>query len=241
MKSKKHEIEYDEIFEEDKKTIEDYEKKEKKDRRDKIILIIIIIILLLLHFLCCKIGKIGYKDGISTSTTPDGSNNSENSNEITNNIDSEYKDAIIDVIEVANGDIKNIKGAELDIFKNEKFGGRKIIAPGSKGIYKFCVKNVTDNNITYDISFFDKMTNPINMKYKLKIDNIYIRGNQEKYVNIKNLNVDDVIVVKDSINVFTLEWYWEDSDKADTFVGSQKENQYYTLDLNIAAEVYEEK
>ena len=100
---------------------------------------------------------------------------------------------------------------------------------------------MTDTNITYDIKFTDEMNHFINMKYRLKIDNVYIRGNNDTYVSIDALNVGDIIVLKDSINVFTLEWYWEDDDKNDTIVGSQKDNEYYTLNLEIGASEYIEQ
>lgn len=225
-------------LQEDEELLEEYEKKQKRDRRDKIILIIIIIILLLLHFLCYKLGKIGYRDNISTSTIPGGTDSSSNKDDSTEK-DSNSEN-IIEVIEIVNGDIGVVKDAQLNIFKNIKFDNQKIIAPGSNGIYKFAVKNLTGQNITYDINFLDAMTNPINMKYKLKIDNVYIRGNQNNYMNLSTLDTEDVIVVKDSINVFTLEWYWEHDDVKDTFVGSQKTDQYYTLNLKIAAEMYNE-
>ena len=80
------------------------------------------------------------------------------------------------------------------------------------------------------------MTNPINMKYKLKIDNIYIRGNEDEYVSIEELKVDDIVVLEDSNNIYTLEWKWVDNDIADTYVGSLKEIQTYTLKLKINAD-----
>ena len=190
--------------------------------------------MLLFHFLCFKLGKIGYQDKISTSTIPGIIDNSDKENDYTNSED------IIEVIEIVNGDVGYIKDAQLNIFKNIKFDGKKIIDPGSNGVYKFAIKNLTGQNITYDINWADSMTNPINMKYKLKIDNVYIRGNQSNYANIELLDTEDIIVVKDSINVFTLEWYWEHDDIKDTYVGSQKTDQYYTLDLKIAAQLYTE-
>ena len=145
---------------------------------------------------------------------------------------------IIDVIEIKNGDINSIKDENLDIFINEKFNGEKIIAPGSYGTYTFYVKNLTGKNITYDITFLDEMTNPINMKYKLKIDNIYVRGNDTQFVDISALDLKEIIVVEDSVNMFTLEWYWADSDIQDTYVGSQEEEQSYMLDIKIGATMY---
>lgn len=207
----------DEEYEDDEYDIEDYEEQIRKDRRDKIILVIIIIILLFFHLLCHKLGKIGYKKDLST------------------NADLENM-ARFDVIEIVDGDVKNIKNAQLNIFKNPIFDGEKIIAPRSSGEYRFCVENLVDGNLTYGIEFLDEMTNPINMKYKLKIDNIYIRGNEDEYVSIEELKVDDIVVLEDSNNIYTLEWKWIDNDIADTYVGSLKEIQTYTLKLKINAD-----
>lgn len=76
------------------------------------------------------------------------------------------------------------------------------------------------------------------MKYKLKLDNVYIKGNEDTYQNLDNINIKEIIVPKDSINIYTLEWYWEDDDKNDTKIGEQEENQYYTLNLEINAKEY---
>lgn len=197
------------------KIIEEYEKRKKRDRRDKIALIIIIIILLLLCLLGYRMGKIGYQN-VSTNPTDN-----------------------IRLIEVRDNDILMTKDTPLNIFENSKFEGEKIIAPKSNGSYKFCIENVTEENISYAIKFEDKMDLPINMKYRLKMDNVYIKGNKDKYVSLDELNVEDIIVLKDSINVFTIEWYWEDDDINDTIVGSQESDQYYTLNLKIVAEKFE--
>lgn len=199
------------------KTIEELSRKRKRDRIEKTILIIIIIILLLMLFLLGnKIGKIGYKE---VSSNPED---------------------VITIIKVTDKDIEVTKDTELNIFANEKFNGEKKIAPRSKGTYKFYVENVTDGNITYNIKFSDEMKYLVNMKYRLKIDNVYIRGDEDNYIDINELNVEDIIVLKDSINIFTLEWYWADDDEKDTLVGSQKTDEYYTLKLEIDANNYNE-
>ena len=170
--------------------------------------------------LCHKLGKIGYKKDVSTSV----------------DITANEPKVEFDVVEILDGDVTKIKDSQLNIFNNEDFDGEKMIAPGSNGTYKFCVQNLVDRNITYDIKFTDAMTNPVNMKYRLKIDNVYIKGSEDKYVDIEELSIEDIIVLDDSNNIYTLEWMWEHDDKADTYVGSQKEVQTYTLNLEIKAE-----
>ncbi|MBR1802458.1 MAG: hypothetical protein IJ777_00550 [Clostridia bacterium] len=105
------------------------------------------------------------------------------------------------------------------------------------GTYHFCIKNDNDTDIVYDIKFSDKMNLFVNMKYKLKLDNVYVRGTEKNYVGINELDINEITVLKGSNNIYTLEWYWEDNDALDTTVGIQEE-QYYTLNLEIEAREY---
>ena len=34
----------------------------------------------------------------------------------------------------------------------------------------------------------------VNMKYKLKMDNIYIKGNADNYVTLDELNLNDIVI-----------------------------------------------
>lgn len=189
-----------------------YKKETRKNRNIIVILIITIILLLLFFVLGCKVGKIGfgYKP---TSTEP--------------SIDSS------NMILIKESDMKEVIDNKLNIFKNEKFDGQSIIAPKSYGKYQFYVSNISNKHVKYTMKFSDEMKKFVNMKYKLKIDNVYIRGDLENYTTIDNLELDEIVVLKDSTNIFTLEWYWEDDDSLDTGVGSEKDTQYYKLNLQI--------
>lgn len=192
-----------------------YEREKKKNKKNRVIillLIIIIILLLLFFWLGCKIGKIGlgYKQ---TSTEP-----SQDSS---------------DTILIKENDMREVTDNKLNIFKNEKFNGESVIAPRSYGKYQFYVSNISKKDVKYSMKFSDEMKKFVNMKYKLKIDNVYIKGDSENYTTIDNLDIDEIIVLKDSTNIFTLEWYWEDNDSLDTIIGSEKDTQYYKLNLQI--------
>ena len=105
---------------------------------------------------------------------------------------------------------------------------------------KFGVKNVTNGDIIYDVGFTDQSNYLVNMKYKLKIDNIYIVGDENHYVSLDQMKVNDITVVNGSNNIFTIEWYWEDDDPRDVIVGMAEPTQYYTLNLAINAREYQE-
>lgn len=176
----------------------------------KISYILIIIIIILILLLVWKIGRIGIDERPTSGKI------------------------YVDGIAITEDDIEIEKDTQLNIFNNEKFKGEKIIAPHSQGTYKFYIRNKSNRDINYNIKFSDEMKKFVNMKYRLKIDNIYIRGNEEGYTTIEKLDVDNITVPKDSINMFTLEWYWEDNDELDTKVGTSDE-RYYTINLKIEA------
>lgn len=188
----------------------------RNKRKNKILILIIILLIVILLVMCLlgyKMGKIGYSTVNSSGTTNES----------------------IDLIEITDENGATWKNNNLQIFKNEKFNGEKIIAPNSKGTYKFYIKNGVGNDIQYNISVLDEMSHFVNMKYKLKLNDVYICGNKDQYVGIDELNIDKIVLTKDSTTLYTLEWYWEDEDELDTFVGSIEDGQFYTLNLNIQA------
>ena len=203
--------------------VDELKKQRDRSRILNIILIIIIIILLLLGYVVgSKIGKIGLKSK-ETTTQPE---------EIT------QEEKLMPEIEITQDDIDVTKETQLNIFNNEKFNGEKIIAPCSKGEVQICIRNKSNYDVSYDFNFTDEMQYHVNMKYKLKLDNVYIKGNKEEYKKLEDIKLKEVIVPKDSANIYTLEWYWEDDDKNDTIVGSQQDKQYYKLNLEINARQY---
>ena len=199
------------------KLIAEYEKKQKQDKMQKIVLIIIIILLLIIFWVCYRMGRISLR-----------------------NVSAEPGEESLQLVQVTDDDLEITKETELDIFKNKKFDFESVIAPRSSGTYSFCVENVSGKDVKYDLSFADEMKYLINMKYRLKIDNSYVKGSENSYVDLDQLNLSDVVVLKDSINVFTLEWYWEDDDARDTVVGisSKKNKEYYKLHMEVLAEEF---
>lgn len=199
----------------EKEELEETKTENKKNRR-VLVIIILLLLLLLIFWLGYRVGKIGYQE---TAVS-----------------DSNY--GIVGAILLAEQDMKEVKNNQLNIFNNEKFNREKIIDPGSKGEVQICIRNKSNYDVSYDFNFTDEMQYHVNMKYKLKLDNVYIKGNKDEYKKMEDIKLEEVIVPKDSANIYTLEWYWEDDDKNDTIVGSQQDKQYYKLNLEINARQY---
>lgn len=207
-------------MQEDKKTYEELEeelKKEKRKKKRKDIIIVILILLLLLiwtilYMAGYRIGKIGY-DTVSTETP-------------------------LYIIEITENEIDWGDIEDLNIFSNPEFENKKIIAPRSQSSYKFAIENKLDNKVVYNIAMSETNEYNVNMKYKLKLDNVYIVGDEDTWVDVEDMQLDKVIVMPNSKNIYTVEWYWEDANN-DTEIGKQIYAEY-KLHINIEADIYNE-
>ena len=193
----------------DQNYADEYNTHKKYRRINKSVAFLIFFIFLLILFICLKISSIGF-----------------------NSLEAWE----VDKIELTEENSQISNNTKLNIFnglKNNK------IAPKSSGTYRFSVKNKSNHDMIYNIKFEDDMKSFINMKYRLKMDNIFVKGNSDKYVSIDELNLESIIVPKNSINIYTLDGCWEDDDKNDTKVGTMKQDQYYYFKMQITSNIYE--
>ena len=185
----------------------------KKILRLRIILIILLIIIFFIFYLMrLKIGKIGYEDVNAES---------------------------IKITKVTQDGSSWEDIEDLNIFTNPEFENEKIIAPMSKSEYKFKIENTLDDTIQYNIRFIENNSLNVNIKYRLKLDNYYIIGNEDVWEDVENLKLEDIILTKNSSNIYTLEWFWEEANN-DTEIG-KKVYVDYKLKIDIDSEVYIEK
>lgn len=108
----------------------------------------------------------------------------------------------------------------INLFKTTNSKGEKIIYPGETGKYDFIIENVDMIPIYYKISISDDNKNNINMKYKLKQNNVYVVGNEDVYENIEKLNLQEIKIMEKAKALYTLEWKWEETEK-DLELGKQ--------------------
>ena len=120
---------------------------------------------------------------------------------------------------------------DLKIFTRSIYDVRGVIAPEYSNTYQFVVKNSTEYNIKYKITFNETNLYHINMKYKLKKNDTYVI---DHYVSFNELNITDQLLNSDSKDTYYLEWKWVSSDN-DTSIGTNPEATY-GLQIVVEAE-----
>lgn len=160
-------------------------------------------------------------------------NVNENNNPNTNNTEeNENNIKKTDTIKITENNIEWEVTEKVNVFSNPQYSYKSIVAPNSEGYYQFIVENTTANSIKYNINFTEINENDINLKYKLKLDNIYIVGNKDKWVDVSELNLTDVILANTSKNLYVLQWKWiETTDEQDTLAAGKG----YEMLINLNA------
>lgn len=116
------------------------------------------------------------------------------------------------VIDISTKDKSWYKNENINLFQNLNVAGEKIIWPGQSGTYNFIISNNSSQDIYYKFSMQDKNDKNINIKYKLKMNNTYIIGDENNWASIDKMKLDNIYELKDSKTIYELEWKWEDSD-----------------------------
>jgi len=106
-----------------------------------------------------------------------------------------------------------------------------IIAPESSSTYQFVVKNGTEYNLKYNVTFIEDNPYNVNMKYKLKRNDTYII---DEYVSASELTAENIILPISNNDTFYLEWKWVSSSN-DTEIG-KIDNANYGLKIEVKAE-----
>lgn len=117
------------------------------------------------------------------------------------------------IITVTSEDKDWYKNENINLFQSVNKNGEKIIWPGQSGKYSFIVKNDTTQPAYYKFYMEDTNEYNINIKYRLKMNNTYIKGDENTWVSINDMNIEDIFATKDSKTLYTLEWKWDTSDR----------------------------
>lgn len=179
----------------------------------------------------------GSNNGNNGSTNVNGGDN--NSNNGSGNEEDDIKEDPYPVyIKVYENGKEWKQSANLDIFNNPYFKYNNVIAPGIKHRYNFNIQNTSNKKIMYFIRFKEENDKNVNLKYRLKKDDKYVLGNTNEWIYINGVTTPNNILEGKENDNFTLDWYWEDSDR-DTQVGEDK-NVKYKIDIEIYSEVIKE-
>lgn len=107
------------------------------------------------------------------------------------------------------------------------------IAPGDGSTYEFIVNNNTEGNVKYNITFAENNVANVNMLYKLKRNDEYISGDETTWVKYNELNLNDRILNKNTMDTYNIEWKWIDAEN-DTAAGRMI-GAKYRLDIKVDA------
>ena len=142
------------------------------------------------------------------------------------------EDEDIDVTGTVFVDDKNgnyIYQQNLKIFTNSAFEQDTMIAPGVSNTYNFVVHNSSNINLLYNINIYDISEYKINMVFRLRRNNKYIVGSTNKWINVSDLNVNDLYIKSGDSDSYSLDWKWVyegGKDKEDSIAGEKMTSKY---------------
>lgn len=163
------------------------------------------------------------------NTTNNGISNQEENTSNTEN--PEETNPEIKEIEVTS---KGEKISEtLTIFDKVKYNGEPSIYPSIKDTYNFEVKNTMASNIVCEVSFDEQNIEELPIKYRLKENGKYIKGNENTYVSYNELKFERQMKAEEQ-NKYELEWEWLEGEN-DNKYGDVNKTITYQLQLTVTA------
>ncbi len=110
-----------------------------------------------------------------------------------------------------------------------------VIAPGTKNVYKFIVRNLNDFDVNYTIKAIETNTSNINMKYRLRSETSYIIGSDNHWVDGSDLVTSLKTLTSHGRDTYYLDWKWFDDDINDTPIGIDDSSKY-SIYIKVEAE-----
>ena len=118
---------------------------------------------------------------------------------------------------------------KLRIFSNAAFKYTDKIAPGVSNSYHFVVHNSTNAKLKYFIQMYEDSEYFVNLKYRLKRNNNYVIGDDNKWVTASELQTEFSNINMSSSDSYSLDWKWEYDDgvdEMDTLAGREMDSLY---------------
>ncbi len=224
---------------------EDQLKQEQKHERNFIAYIITaLLVIILLFLLNMSLGYIEHKPLIPTGNVDIfdiifkkdcdnecNCNNGGNPNKGSSGSPSE------DSVEVFDEQIEYSQNTKLHIFTNTAYYVvNNKIAPSSSNSYQFVIRNNNEFNIKYDLDLLEENKYNINMKYRLKLNGVYVAGSDDEWLTYDELKQENIGLAANTYDVYALDWKWFEGSN-DTEVGTNIDSNY-KLELKITASGY---
>lgn len=114
--------------------------------------------------------------------------------------------------------------------------GTPIIYPGIENTYYFEFTNEKDFDVECSIEFEEVNIENIPIKYKLKENGKYIKGDKNTYVDYFELDTKNIIVKQNSQNIYELEWKWIEDTPNDNKYGDINNTITYKLRVTVESE-----
>ena len=206
-------------------------------------IIILLIIIILILFFFTNFGKIGnnlvptgkvdvFDIDVECDCQDDGkcTTTDENGNKIA--VPAFNRLANKDDLGIVFVDDKNgnyIYQQNLQIFNNAAFQYTDKIAPGVSNTYHFVVHNSTKMKLKYYVEMYENTEYKVNLKYRLKRNNSYVIGNNNKWVTSNELKTEFSKINAYTSDNYSLDWKWEyedGKDNEDTLAGENMTSKY---------------
>lgn len=117
----------------------------------------------------------------------------------------------------------------LQIFNNAAFQYTDKIAPGVSNTYHFVVHNSTKMKLKYYVEMYENTEYKVNLKYRLKRNNSYVIGNDNRWVTANELKTEFSKINAYTSDNYSLDWKWEyedGKDNEDTLAGENMTSKY---------------
>ncbi len=145
-----------------------------------------------------------------------------------------FEDYIPTFFVASEGEEAWTKGKQLSVFENGRYENAKIY-PGMSGDYQFRLQNENGKRLLYSLDFEEPEDSLINMKYRLRLGEEYVAGDENTYVTLDELDQADGRIEANQSAIYTLEWKWEDSEE-DALAGMSRAT--YTLDITFSGKLF---
>ena len=130
----------------------------------------------------------------------------------------------------------------LDIFNNPKLGGKKLVAPFTKGSYTFAVHNNSNSKaLPYTLNIKSENPNNIPLVFNIEKNGNFIFGG----AGLSNMSLFNELDLPESfldgnmVDLYTLNWEWKtESDEIDTAIGNDG-TQLYKLIITARGSIEE--